>query len=207
MNLWAYFTWIYHLIRQVWLPPRPQQDAEVELAPSDEEGDTVPLSVVLTRPVDGNIELHQDTPVNGSRRYKLLVALRPGDYASTGGQTVLSLHSRSASGTDPPLTALTLHYMLRPTITILPGRGAEYTLYCIPVSDPRVPRYEVSGPLTRITVWNLAVERDPLGSPLEWVAVVNGTHPERWTYTDGMLNIEGFEADLNGMITITLTAT
>jgi hypothetical protein len=96
--------------------------------------------------------------------------------------------------------------MVRPTITCLPGLGREYTLHSIPIFDLNQPRFLVPGPLVRVTIWNLAVERDPSGSALEWVVTINGNNPERWTYREGVLDVEGFEADLNGMVTVVLLA-
>ncbi|KZT51707.1 hypothetical protein CALCODRAFT_122565 [Calocera cornea HHB12733] len=205
MQLLAYCTLPFrYLHRWLWYPPRPTPDLSLELAPIA-EGGNIPMALIAPRPMDGNIELYEN-PLSSRTEYRLLVSLSPGSYASTSGKSVLSLRTRRGSGGDVPLTALALYYMLRPSITLLPGHGAEYTLHCIPLPESGIPRYVVTGPLTRITVWNLAVERDPLGHALEWVVTVNGSRPKRWTYREATLNVEGFEADLNGMVTIVLTA-
>ncbi|EJU05950.1 hypothetical protein DACRYDRAFT_19308 [Dacryopinax primogenitus] len=119
---------------------------------------------------------------------------------------MLFLRSRTGTDAELPISSLTIHYMVRASITILPGHGAEYTLYCIPTPDGEKPVYVVPGPLTRVTIWNLEEERDPAGVVLQWSVTVNGAPPERCMYANDTLNIEGFEADLNGMVTITLTA-
>ncbi|KZT51708.1 hypothetical protein CALCODRAFT_503230 [Calocera cornea HHB12733] len=154
----------------------------------------------LPPPPDGTIELRRSPD---SSSFKLIASLLPSDWESTAGRVTL----------PPPLPkqrtssrSVTLHFTIRSAVTPCPGKGAVHYLHSVPVQPAgRNMGYRIQQPLTSVVVNNLPHET-PYGTPLIWTATVEGTSAHSWHSPDGPFIADGFAVDLNGLVTITLTA-
>ncbi|EJU05951.1 hypothetical protein DACRYDRAFT_112776 [Dacryopinax primogenitus] len=158
----------------------------------------------LSPPPNGVMELRFNSEQDD---YCLAVSLADPDWTSTSGKSTLPASpTRRTPWQQAPSSPLTVHFTLRAAVKTCPGSRPRYLLHTIPIQqESPFEGYTVQQPLTSLVLYNLPASTR-IGTRLFWSASVNGEAVRAWHSPDGPFVADGFRADLNGLITISLIA-